>query len=208
VKIGLLSDAHGDRGAFETGVRAVEGRGVDRIYFLGDSVGYTPGAAVVDAIDELCIPAIAGNHEAMVLATKPGAPDDRYHLAQTRADLGEERLARIAAWPQARIIGGRALLVHGSPRDFTYEYVYPDSSLAPFVPCPWSVVCMGHTHRPFVRRAGHTTFVNVGSCALPRDADRRGAAAIVDTDTAAAEIIRFDIDRSAPVAVSTGGFEQ
>ena len=89
--------------------------------------------------------------------------------------------------------GVQCLFVHGSPSDPTWGYVYPDTPLEEFDDVTADVVFMGHTHRPFVRISGATTFVNVGSCGMPRDGDPRGAAALFDTTSGEATILRFDI---------------
>jgi len=52
---------------------------------------------------------------------------------------------------------------------------------------------MGHSHYLFVRSANGTTFVNVGSCGLPRDDGRFGGACLYDTVTGNVQVLRFDI---------------
>ncbi|QNI75216.1 putative phosphoesterase domain protein [Synechococcus sp. MVIR-18-1] len=52
---------------------------------------------------------------------------------------------------------------------------------------------MGHTHHPFIRSNNGTTFVNVGSCGLPRDDGRYGAACLYNPISQDLKIIRFPI---------------
>ena len=86
----------------------------------------------------------------------------------------------------------KLLLVHGSPTDPTYGYVYPDTVLDGFsTDADW--VFMGHTHHPFVREHLGTCYVNIGSCGMPRDDGRYGAVAILDTKARKARILRYDI---------------
>src|SRR3954453_12739069 len=91
--IGLLSDAHGNLEAFAKARRVLDHFGAAQIYFLGDSVGYLPGADVATLIVELGIPSILGNHEAMLLAPDGGRSerDAVYRLAETAAVM----LARV-----------------------------------------------------------------------------------------------------------------
>ncbi len=45
---------------------------------------------------------------------------------------------------------------------------------------PYPAIFFGHTHVPYVRPVGETTFVNVGSGGRPKDGDWRVCYAIVD----------------------------
>jgi hypothetical protein len=54
---------------------------------------------------------------------------------------------------------------------------------------------MGHSHYPFVRSANGITFINVGSCGLPRDDGRFGAFATYDPVTKVVKNHRFNITK-------------
>ena len=54
---------------------------------------------------------------------------------------------------------------------------------------------MGHTHRPFLKNSNGTTFVNVGSCGLPRDDGRYGSFATFDPSTRNVKLYRYAIDK-------------
>jgi predicted phosphodiesterase len=193
--IGLLSDAHGHVEGFRAGLGLLRRLGADRIFFLGDAVGYLPGAGVVEAIAAEDVRPIAGNHEAMLLDVDGTVDDDVFRLDETRRELGVVGMQRVAAWPRRRVLDprvGPVLLVHDRPSGGR-RYIYPDTDLAELGSLPWRVVCMGHTHRPFVRHSRSTTFVNVGSCGLPRDDGHLGAVATLDTVTGEARISRFDL---------------
>lgn len=132
----------------------------------------------------------------MISENGPTEREAVYQLGVTRAAMSDATLAYICRLPASirMTLDNKAFLfVHGSPADPTSGYVYPDTDLAPFADADADAVFMGHTHRPFVRRSGDIMFVNVGSCALPRDDDPRGAACLFDTSTGEAEILRFDI---------------
>jgi predicted phosphodiesterase len=109
--------------------------------------------------------------------------------------LTPQQIAMISSWPTSRkeeISGLNVLLVHGSPVDPTYGYVYPDTDLESFAPdADW--VFMGNTHHPFIRECAGTCYVNIGSCGLPRDDGRYGAFALFDAKARRARILRFDI---------------
>lgn len=196
--IGLLSDAHGNSLAFDRAVGLLLAQGAQHLYFLGDAVGYVPSAAVLDSLARLGdrVQCIRGNHETMLLEGQSDAARERvYQLEALRPRLTPAQLAMIASWPVSRtevIDGQKVLLVHGSPADPTYGYVYPDSDLACFAPdADW--VFMGNTHHPFIREQAGTCYVNIGSCGMPRDDGRYGSVALLDTKARSARILRFDI---------------
>ncbi len=206
MKFGVISDAHGNVEAFRLAVSLLRNRGAERFFFLGDSVGYLPGTAVVDELmtSGEFLP-IAGNHEVMLLAGEiPRERDAVYRLTETRAAMDSRHLDFIRSWPRRRYIKlecGELLLVHGSPSDETFGYVYPQSDLSQFDVAAGTTVLMGHTHHPFIRKNGAGLFVNVGSCGLPRDSGNFGAACLFDGTTGEAEIVRFNIEAATQSAL-------
>lgn len=211
--VGLLSDAHGNLEAFEKARRVLAHFGAAEVYFLGDSVGYLPGAEVATLIVDLGLPALLGNHEAMLLdpGCGRGDRDAVYRLAETAAVMPERVRSAVTGWPDRRDLRrgcGRLVLVHGSPRDPLGGYVYPDTDLtglAADASLDGAFVFMGNTHRPFVKKVGATTFVNVGSCGLPRDVGRLGSCCLLDDQTGEVRIIRFDIRAETAAALARCG---
>jgi predicted phosphodiesterase len=76
----------------------------------------------------------------------------------------------------------RFLLVHGSPRDPLDEYAPADLEF-------WKrrlenveadVVCVGHTHQPYVLEVGEKLVINPGSIGQPRDGDPRASYAVIE----------------------------
>ena len=198
MKIGLLSDAHGNNDAFSRGVAILTRLGATHFYFLGDAIGYLPSTSVLDSLKRLGnqVSCILGNHEAMVLkGLIDSTQDEIYLLNVVRTKITTAHLNTITSWPisvQKEIDGQKLLFVHGSPEDPTYGYVYPDTDLTGFTSNPdW--VFMGNTHRPFIRQKEGTYYVNIGSCGLPRDDGRYGSVALFDTLARSVRILRFDI---------------
>ena len=196
--IGLVSDAHGNSLAFDRAVELLLAQGAQRLFFLGDAIGYVPSVAVLDSLARLGdrVQCIRGNHEAILLEGQSDAARERvYQLEALRTKLTPAQLAMIASWPASRtevIDGQKVLLVHGSPTDPTYGYVYPDTDLAGFaLDADW--VFMGNTHHPFIREQAGSRYVNIGSCGMPRDDGRYGSVALLDAKARSARILRFDI---------------
>ena len=196
--IGFVSDAHGNGDAFDRAVSLLLAQGAERIYFLGDAVGYVPSIAVLDSLSQLGsrVQCIRGNHEAMLLYGHiDPARECVYQFETLRSNLTHQHQKMISTWPTSLRLennGLKMLLVHGSPPDPTFGYVYPDTELGSFTPdADW--VFMGNTHYPFVRVHEGTCYVNVGSCGMPRDDGRFGSVALLDVKARRVRILRFDI---------------
>lgn len=200
MKIGLLSDAHGNAVAVAACLRAMDELGVEAVYFLGDAVGYLPGERdVLRILQARRVVCQRGNHEAMLLGELPLAADRErmYQLAAARERLSLDERAELASWPNRRVIhlGPRSmLLVHGSAHSPLEGYVYPDADLSRFDGLPYDAIFMGHTHYPFVARRGNMLIVNVGSCGLPRDEGDKPAFAVYATEAHMCEIFRVRVD--------------
>ena len=206
-KIGVLSDAHGNALAFSKGIKVLEAAGVDSFWFLGDSIGYIPSVDVIDLIRRLGarIQCVSGNHERMVISDIENTDKDHiYQHSLIRSHLSSAQMAEIKSWPsviQCEFNGTRVMFCHGSPLDHTDGYVYEDTDLSVFTP-EADLVFMGNTHRPFIRKSKDITYVNVGSCGLPRDNGALGSVAVFDIERGDIEILRFAIENETSKALS------
>ncbi len=200
MRIGCVSDAHGNPQALAACLALLSRAGVDRYVFLGDAVGYLPRAgqvlALLRAAGCLCL---KGNHEAMLLGDRPieGERDAVYRLAETRRALAPADWAWLRSW-RLRLaweVGGQRLMfAHGSPWHPLDEYVYPDTPLDRFTAVAADVFFMGHTHRPFAASADDKTVFNVGSCGLPRDHGNAARCLIYDTRERRGEFVTVPFD--------------
>jgi len=206
--IGILSDAHGNVEAFDRAVDILKRHGAKRIIFLGDSVGYFPSDAVVNRLIETDMEALMGNHEQMLTEKNiPSEKDVVYKLAQTLDSLAPSCLEYLHKLPKSirfNIPSGELLFVHGSPVDEVNGYIYPDTSLASLATnlTKGLTIFCGHTHWPFVRHERDVRFINVGSCALPRDQGNYGAAGLLDADSGDVRILRFCIAKAWDLAIA------
>jgi putative phosphoesterase len=105
-------------------------------------------------------------------------------------------------------VGGKELLlVHGSPFEPRWEYIYPHSaSLSRFPETGADVVIYGHTHYQMAERVGRTLVINPGSAGEPRDIrnDRQLSCAVWETDTDEVTFQDYpDPTRSLPSGTST-----
>ena len=90
----------------------------------------------------------------------------------------------------------RYLLVHATPRDPLDEYAYPDPEF-------WArrlqnvdadVVCVGHTHQPYVLPVGDKLVINPGSLGQPRDGDPRACYAILEDYTVELKRLEYPVE--------------
>ena len=199
MRIAVLSDIHGNAVALDACLARLDRLDVDERVFLGDVVGYLPEeVACLRALRAEGFLCQQGNHEAMLLAgAGTDDADPVYGHAAAAWRLGADGMRTLAAWPLARAIedaGRRVLFVHGAPGDPLEGRVYPDADLAGWDELGYDAVFMGHTHRPFARRAGDVLVANPGSVGLPRDAGSLASFAVFDTGTGDCVHVRVPFD--------------
>ena len=203
----IVSDIHGNWEALQRVFEDIDRRGIASVLCLGDVVGYGPDPdKCIDLVRARCAVYLMGNHEEALLK----APIGFYSLAReaiawTRKKLFGPWWKPWRALRYRRILASlprfahlpECLLVHGSPRDPTSEYLLPRDFLltdAEVIRELFSFqerVCFtGHTHMPCVFTAGRSVYpagedgmevpiegekliVNVGSVGQPRDRDPR-----------------------------------
>jgi len=200
MRIGVISDIHGNALALEKCLKTMEYLNVDEIYCLGDYIGYLPEARLILETMRLNSKLLLiGNHEAILLGRIPLDQNKEkiYRLNELNNELSPLHLSLISNLPilsYKQIEGCRILFTHASPWEPYSQYIYPNSDLSRFRELSVDVVFMGHTHIPFISRLGDLLVVNVGSCGLPRDQGNLASFALYDTDNRSCEIIRVIID--------------
>ena len=197
MKLGLLSDAHGNLIGTKKCLEFLISKRVDHLFFLGDAVGYYPDAKpTLDLLVDSKVSMLIGNHDAMMLGNLDYelSRETVYRLKGLKSLIGDRNLkllSNLAPMKELEFDGRSLLLVHGSPWNPMLGYVYPDSDLSAFEEMSYDCVFMGHTHRPFISNNA----VNVGSCGLPRDVGNLLCCCIYDSEENEAKIFRIPIDR-------------
>jgi predicted phosphodiesterase len=214
-----FSDVHGNLPALEAVLADIDRRAVSAILCLGDLVGYGPQPnEVVRLIRERGIPTIMGNYDqgigfemgdcGCVYKTDRQRAEGAVSLSWTETAVSAETRAYLRTLEDRFVLdtaAGELLVVHGSPRRIN-EYLFEDRPEAAMrrmaASYPYRAILFGHTHAPYERRVGETTFVNVGSAGRPKDGDWRACYAIVDPQKLtgagpAVEFVRvpFDVER-------------
>jgi predicted phosphodiesterase len=195
----VFSDVHGNLPALEAILADIERRGVGRTLCLGDLVGYGPSPnEVALLVRHSGIPTLMGNYDqgigfetgdcGCVYKTDEQRAEGAASLQWTQEVVGDEVKAYLRTLEDhfvLKTLGGDILAVHGSPRRIN-EYLFEDrpaSAMARMArEYPYRAILFGHTHLPYARQIGQTTFVNVGSAGRPKDGDWRACYALVDPD--------------------------
>jgi len=193
----VFSDVHGNLPGLEAILADVEARRVGLTVSLGDLVGYGPRPnEVALLVRDRGIPSLMGNYD-QGIGFETGDCGCVYKTDEQRAE-GAASLAWTQEAASAEVKeylrtlddhftlvtpGGDILAVHGSPRRIN-EYLFEDRPASAMERMareyPYPAILFGHTHVPYARPVGDTTFVNVGSGGRPKDGDWRVCYAIVD----------------------------
>jgi putative phosphoesterase len=188
--IGVVSDVHCNEATLRRAFEAMVEQQVDEILVAGDlMLEYRFSNAIVELIQEFGARAVLGNHDLTLL----GRDGER---ARSAAAVNPAAVAWLADQPlqlRASCDGSRLLMLHGSPWEPYYEYLFPASPrLAAADELDADIVVLGHTHVPFVRAVGDCLVVNPGTTGMPRGAGARCTFAIIDTAAKDAEIRAVD----------------
>jgi len=181
VRVGLISDIHGNLPALDAVLAELERDGVDRIVCLGDvAVGPEPHATVA-RVHELGCPVVAGNWDAAFLGeTRGPATDEVGAIVDEIHDWWGEQLSEEdrdvlrSFVPQLEleleVDGVPALCFHGSPRSYD-DWVLattPEDELEQMFGAERRPLLVGgHTHVQLLRRWDGALLVNPGSVGLP-----------------------------------------
>ncbi len=196
MRIAVLSDIHGNATALETVLGEVASEGIERLFVLGDLVGYYyETLRVLELLAPWKVDFIGGNHElylgqAIADPARLAAVTRKYgHGLETSIQtLSPQQLTFLTQLPVTKTVnvdGLKIILSHGTPWSVE-EYVYPDSPesvFAKFTTLDCDLVFLGHSHHPFQRAVGNIRIVNAGSVGQPRDIGGLASWMILDTKT-------------------------
>ncbi len=203
MKIGILSDAHGNWTGFKTCFDIIVSKDVDKIFYLGDIYGYgLNGNKIANYIFNQSpnfIHCLMGNHDAMMLGLLP-IDDEKNKIYRLKPeainDSGKSLLMSLLPYSINKIGDISILFVHGTPHDPLCGYLYENDSFENYLFLNYDYIFMGQTHRPYIKKIEKTTFINVGSCGLPRDVGNRVSCVIFDTISKDYQVLYCYIDRN------------
>jgi diadenosine tetraphosphatase ApaH/serine/threonine PP2A family protein phosphatase len=220
----VLSDIHGNLEALDAVLADIAKHAVSQVFCIGDLVGYGPNP--IECIEKAMAwdLVLLGNHDNAAMFGPDGFCESAERAIFWTQSVLEQNL-RIDLWqfiaqrPRFHTQGD-FLFVHGSPRNPTNEYVFPEDiynerkmtsigeKMARYCFC-------GHTHIPgmfveaargkwefraptelpgFYRLDGRKTIVNVGSVGQPRDDNWRACYALVEGWDITFRRVEYDVD--------------
>jgi len=169
MKLGLISDIHGDLVALELAWAHLTVMGADRIVCAGDLVGYGPHPdKVVDFLAEHSIDSVRGNHDRWAIERADGVPGVLGTFGG--GPPSTETVEVLRSIPTDRLIEDGpsiGLIVHGSPGD-DMDFV-TRTTHAPRKLDAWlkqmnvNLLVHGHTHKPMLYRSEYGLVINPGS---------------------------------------------
>jgi predicted phosphodiesterase len=179
-RIALISDVHGNMTALDAVLDDIAGRGIHRVFNLGDTAGKGPrGEAAVQRCREVCEVNVRGNWDDFLRFTAADAPEE---MRWWHAELSAESLAWLGALPLSHDLvmsGHRIRLFHASaesPHRRVHFHHTPEQFAGMFVntemtgdgPEP-DVVGYADIHDAYIESTEGRTLFNVGSVGNPLD---------------------------------------
>jgi predicted phosphodiesterase len=200
-KRAIISDIHANLEALEAVLADIEHQGIERVFCLGDIVGYGPNPR--ECVDkcfqfESCI---LGNHDLGALYDPEGfSSGAEQAIFWTRAQLEDKSIAgNVERWQflselPRTIRENDVMFVHGSPRAPLTEYVFPEDvfnskKLERIFALVDHYCFQGHTHVPGIFMHNcydlgkEKIMVNVGSVGQPRDGDPRACYVVLEENS-------------------------
>jgi len=163
LKIAVISDIHGNLPALQNVIDDIRAQKVDKIYCLGDIIGYGPHPAeCLKLIREVADMIIYGNHEDAIVYPERYAkvinPFAWHAILYSRECLNQKDLNYLATLPFSHVFTEIDItLAHGSfnkPHSFEYIRSAFDAQKDMTV-TPTRVTFIGRTHKPLVHTSIH-----------------------------------------------------
>lgn len=180
MKIGIISDIHGNYVALKEVLSELDKMNITDIYCLGDVVGYY--SQVNECCDELRlrnIPCVMGNHDWYMASggfcSRSKSVNDC--LVYLRKVITPENIDWLRSFPVQRFVHG-IHMVHGGWSDPIDEYLNPSQDY--FNRVEGRVFVSGHTHFQSLHYFKDKIYCNPGSVGQPRDNDPRSSFAVYE----------------------------
>ena len=220
MRIAIISDIHSNLEALNRTLDAIHELDADRIYCLGDIVGYGPYPnECVTLVRERCTDVVMGNHDSGVIGTTPLSHFNVF--GQKAIEWTVDRISRgnlryLKSLP-LRTTHGNLTLVHATPvKPASWNYVLSWEQAEKCFGAFKSALCfIGHTHRPLIIgedssigsfQRNRRFLINVGSVGQPRDGIPAASFGFLDSRKWTFEIVRvpYDIDSTARAIKKAG----
>jgi putative phosphoesterase len=201
MRVLLLADIHANWPALQ----AIQ-EPFDVCLVLGDLVDYgLEPAPCIDWVRQRGTFVIRGNHDhGVAQQVRVNGKNGYKYLTGVTRILTQEKITTtdrryLGSLPISKRLtldNTKFLMVHATPRDPLDEFAIADVDF-------WSrrlhdvdaqVVCVGHTHHPYVLEVGDKLIVNPGSVGQPRDGDPRAAYAVIENQRVELKRIEYPVE--------------
>ena len=217
MRFGFFSDVHSNLEASKATIGDFEREKLDKIFFLGDAVGYGPDPnECVDLIQKIALKSIMGNHDFAALDLMEANWFNQYAkeaIQWTKSKLSEKNIKFLSEYAMDHRVD-IFHLVHSTPKEpQNWDYIFSlDEAEENFSFFNHRVCLIGHSHRPFIIKKfeqrhcflvngteveieeGFKYLINIGSVGQPRDGDNRACYLIYDDQTKKAKLKRVSYD--------------
>jgi putative phosphoesterase len=178
LRVGLISDLHGNLAALEAVLAELERESLDELVCLGDVAVGPQGPETLARVRGLGCPVVQGNWDDWFAAGIPALSGDHGRRLMEQGEWWAQRLApadlsylgELPATLALPLGGGRLLCFHGSPGSHS-EAIHLGTSedeLGTLLDGhEATVLAAGHTHVQLLRPHGRSLLVNPGSVGLP-----------------------------------------
>ncbi|MFZ5516314.1 MAG: metallophosphoesterase family protein [Candidatus Zhuqueibacterota bacterium] len=217
MRYAIISDIHSNLEALETVLKLIEKEHIDKIFCLGDVVGYGPFPnECLNLVKQNCEVILTGNHDFACIEKSELLYFNQFAkeaIEWTVTQLSDETLREIANLPLEHK-GDNYCLVHSNPyAPSSWDYILSiDDAIFNFSKFNEQLCFIGHSHQPIIYienrdanysfttdreleiKEGHRYIINVGSVGQPRDNNPKSAFGIFDTQTRSYQLKRISYD--------------
>lgn len=187
MKIGIISDIHGNVKAFEVVLQELEKQNIEKIICLGDLVGGAPNSEevvqkAIELKDKLII--VRGNRERYIIEGMPKVVHDE------KIEVSKEQHERFN-WLKNSLSDSSKEYIHALPKELTYEIegkkIYichypmrkdgnfrkhvkdatPEQNEVMFVGIDAYIYLYGHTHKEIFNKINNKMYINPGALGCP-----------------------------------------
>ena len=195
MRIGLISDIHGNYEALKVVLARLDEARVDEIFCLGDVVGYfTQVNECCEALIARNIRSLMGNHDWYMAGGGfcPRSKSVNDTLAYQRTVITEQNVNWLKTFAFQREIGDTRM-VHGGWADPVDEYLR-EPSAEYFDRVQGRIFISGHTHvQSLYKFSNNKIYCNPGSVGQPRDGDPRAAYGILENEEIHLYRVEYDM---------------
>ncbi|MCP4582584.1 MAG: metallophosphoesterase family protein [candidate division Zixibacteria bacterium] len=221
MRYAFYSDVHANVEALKAVILDFRVEKIDRIFFLGDAVGYGPNPnECVELIDEISEIKLMGNHDSAALGLMNTEYFNQYateSIDWTKESLAQKTIDIMSGFEITAQLDD-CMMAHSSPKEPNkWHYILDmDDVKENFESFDKQICMVGHTHRPFIvsqNKDGDCIIshkheerinkerrylINIGSVGQPRDGDPRSCYLIYDDEVQLIKTKRvaYDLDNT------------